>query len=297
MMSNKLIAAARSLARCRVALKCQTVAPTFRHIPNITVASVQLSESIAPVHARCITSSSGPAEAATPVAPPEAPIAPESTTEDQQPPFPSWLAPLKASVAKYPLETMAGFMVMDAGSIMTMFGLLTAAGVEIPVEFGVAFGISRMLRRPRLPIDATVAAVIAKWYPPLTQVNLLSVFSRVLKKPVPGEDVGMGRKAVNAVVSVVEKYGLALLVSQRMVVGLASVLTVYTIVHLGVDVQSHLQSFGMAAETLGSIAAKWAASACMAAPFFPFVLFGAGRLGLLFGRLRSQMLVKWRNGA
>lgn len=224
-------------------------------------------------------------------------VAPNEPTKDS----PSWVIMMNRAIKQYPVETGIGFMVMDATSIITAY-LLLSRGLhwEVPVDFAVAFGASRLLRRLRLPLDAAFAAVLARMYPPLTQVNpLQALFARLrpsASEPVPAAGVvAMGKHAMQTVAKLVDRFGLALLVSQRMFVGLASVLSIYCALRLGVDVQSYLSAVGIDASGVGKMAGQWAAAACCAAPFFPLVVLGAGRIGLFAGPLRQAAMTRWAN--
>lgn len=44
-------------------------------------------------------------------------------------------------------------------------------GVVVPVEFGLAFAMSRPFRRVRLPLEIAGAAVLARIAPQVTQVS------------------------------------------------------------------------------------------------------------------------------
>ena len=112
---------------------------------------------------------------------------------------------------------------------------MTALGIEGSADLALALGISRVLRRVRLPIDLLGAAVLAAAYPPLTQVNLSRLFVPAAAAAAPGADVaaavpppvaeqsGGGALAtlrhaamdgVRVVGRVVDRYGLALTVAQ-----------------------------------------------------------------------------------
>ena len=199
---------------------------------------------------------------------------------------------MNTAIAKYPVETTVGFFIMDAGSVVGMATLLaTVLHWEVPVDLAVAFAISRMLRRIRLPVDVGFAALLARLYPPLTQVNLLRHLVKRYRgaAPPPGEPRSMGRAAMDTFATIVDKYGLALMVSQRMFVGLASVTTIYAALRAGVDVQSYLAGVGVDISNVGKLAGQWAGGAIMAAPFFPVVVLGAGKIGIGLGRLRARL--------
>jgi hypothetical protein len=226
---------------------------------------------------------------------------------------------LNASIETYPFELVAAYVALDIASILGVHQALLAAGVEAPADFAVAFALSRLLRRVRVPVDLAVAGVIAKAFPALTQVQITRVFHRVRHaeaRPAGGPsgvlttsdapiatagllnapaDSTVGR-VVSAAARLIDRYGLAFLVSQRMVVGLASVFTIYGGLRAGVDVQGWLAAHDLASAggvAVGNVAGTWAAAACCAAALFPGVVLGAGALAPRLAALRRAL---WKSG-
>jgi hypothetical protein len=108
-------------------------------------------------------------------------------------------------------------------------------------------------------------------------------------------DSTVGR-VVSAAARLIDRYGLAFLVSQRMVVGLASVFTIYGGLRAGVDVQGWLAAHDLASAggmAVGNVAGTWAAAACCAAALFPGVVLGAGALAPRLAALRRAL---WKSG-
>jgi hypothetical protein len=161
---------------------------------------------------------------------------------------------LNASIESYPLETLIGYLVLDIASMGVSFGTLTVLDIDGSADMALALMISRIIRRVRFPVDLAAAAYLARVYPALSQVHLsrLLMQSAALSppqsgvSPVPPEPpTGFSLAAIKArvfaggavLVRLADRYGLAYTTAQRMVVGVASVLTIYTLLRSGVDVQ------------------------------------------------------------
>lgn len=148
------------------------------------------------------------------------------STAPQAPPQPAWVRSLNSSIDSYPVETLSAYVACDIGAIGFWFSLVTAVGIEGSADLVVALGISRILRRVRLPVDLAVAAVLARVYPPLTQVNITRLFVQpAVESPPPGAAPatragfssslrGHAADGLRTVGRLVDRYGLALTVAQ-----------------------------------------------------------------------------------
>lgn len=217
---------------------------------------------------------------------------------------PAWVRMLQDALENYPAETVTAYILLDIASMGGMYQLLslTGAAEHITADFVVAFAISRLLRRFRLPVDLAAAGLVAKLYPPLTQVQV----SRAWTSPAAtggataaahssssssaggGGGGGALRRWGRSLKALIDRYGLAFLVAQRMVMGPTAVFTIYAALRAGVDVQSLLSGWGgAAAGSTGAGAGVWAASALGASLLFPGVLLGSGAIGRTVGKLRK----------
>lgn len=209
-----------------------------------------------------------------------------SSTIPSTAPMPNWVTMLNEAITTYPAETMAAFIAMDIGTIGAMYTLLDLSHISIPADFALAFGISRLLRRIRMPIDVSFAAILTKIFPSLAMVQPSKAFGNpqsIIQVPNPN----IFRRGGYAFIKLIDKYGLAFLISQRMFVGLASVFTIFMAIRTGIDIQSLLSTYGFEFTQAGKIAGTWAAAACLAAFVFPLVLITAGFLGIRIGKLRK----------
>jgi hypothetical protein len=233
---------------------------------------------------------------------------------------------VNSAIAQFPIETGVSYLALDMLSVVGTYALITQH-LSIPVDFTIAFGISRVLRRVRLPADVAMAGVLAKAFPSLSQVHI----SGVWKKPAapatspdgtPGPETRKQRW-LRAVTDVADRYGLAFMVSQRMVMSLLTVGSVYAMLRLGLDVQGYVSGLQLAppagavdaaasgaaeaapSGVLGSqgsvgantaqavsafqdVAGPWAAAVCGAVLLYPGVVLGSARLGRSIGQWRKH---------
>ena len=209
----------------------------------------------------------------------------------QQPPW--WVGAVNASVASQPLATLGAYTVLDAGGIAGLFALFSLAAVEVPVELALAYGVSRLLRRVRMPVDLAAAALLARAAPVLTEVRIMDALSRsAAGAPPPASALGRAMAGAGAVVN---RYGLAYLVASRCV-GLASVGSLFACLRAGVDVQGALAALDAwapaptgladAGAAAGKAAGWWAAAAVTSAPLLPANVLGAALVGRAVERYR-----------
>lgn len=193
------------------------------------------------------------------------------------------------AIERFPVETMVLYVASDISCIFFAYNLIDAIGYAGDADLALALALSRLLRRIRLPVDISVAALLAKAYPPLTHVNISRLFSRGAQPS--GSDVAppdAKQRFLAAVKHVADRYGIAFLMSQRMVVGLASTGGIYLALRSGVDVQGMLGVYGFdLAGSAGQLAGRYAAAMCVAALAFPGVVLGTGFLA-------SRVIGPWR---
>jgi hypothetical protein len=201
------------------------------------------------------------------------------------------------SLTRFPLQTVGTFVVLDAATVASLAGAYSLAGIVVPPDFALAFALSRLFRRLRLPLDIGVAAVLARVYPPLTRVTPTAMFSTGQSGVAAPPATTLTARAVAALSSAIDKYGLALMLAQRSVVSLGSVAVIFAALRSGVDVSAALSALeGMAGETIakaiggaGAIAGSWAAGVVTAGPLFPLTLLASGYLGGALGRWKSKL--------
>jgi hypothetical protein len=211
-----------------------------------------------------------------------------SAAPPSPPASPWWVAAINSSLAAQPLATFGSYALLDAASIAGVFSLYSALEAPIPVELPIAYGLSRLLRRVRLPVDLAAAALLARAVPALAEVK----FTMALLPAAPPPSSPLGH-ALAGVGGLVDKYGLAYLAASRCIVGVLSVSSLYLALRTGVDVQgglaAALEAWAPAqakewlseagAAAAGQAAGCWAAAAITCAPLLPVNILLAAEVG------------------
>ena len=206
---------------------------------------------------------------------------------------PFWVTHLNDALSRAPAATVTAFVALDAGSIFALFAAYSALGVTVPADFTAAFAVSRLLRRFRFPVDAAVAAGLARLHPPLTLVRVDALMGGSGSGGGSGSAAAAGTsmwsRASQAVRGTLERYGLAYFVASRCVVSVASVSSIFLALRtgvsiFGVDVTSAMAALESAVPGAlgGSVVAgagAWAAAAVTAGPAFPLILYCAATVG------------------
>ena len=203
------------------------------------------------------------------------------------PPF--WVTHLNDALSRAPAATVTAFVALDAGSIFALFAAYSAMGVVVPADFTAAFAVSRLLRRFRFPVDAAVAAGLARLHPPLTLVRVDALLGGSGASGGGAAGTSLWSRASGAVRGTLETYGLAYFVASRCVVSVVSVSSIFLALRtgvsiFGVDVTSAMAALESAVPGAlgGSViagAGAWAAAAVTAGPAFPLILYCAATVG------------------
>lgn len=199
------------------------------------------------------------------------------------PQTPPWVLSMNEAISKQPVATVGSFAAIDALSIFAIYTLYSGAGLSVSADLAVAFGVSRLLRKVRLPVDLAAGALLARFLPSLAQVKLLPFFALGVQK---GSPTGGIQKAMAGMTELVNRYGLAYMVASRCLVGPLSVGIIYTCISTGMDVQGALQGLdglflgsSVSASGVGNAAGIWAAAALTSAPLLPINLTIATAIG------------------
>ena len=181
---------------------------------------------------------------------------------------PWWVGYINSSLTAAPMFTVVSNAALDAAGMAVMFGLYYGSGIDIPVELPLALGLSRLLRRLRLPLDVAMAALLARAVPALTEVRIIEAMQMRASAAPPTTALGrllaptsalgrlvdalqlrasaappttaLGRLLAGAG-AMVNRYGLAYMAASR-VGGLATVGAIFAALHAGVDVQGALNA-------------------------------------------------------
>ena len=86
---------------------------------------------------------------------------------------PTWVKQVNAALETCPVATVLAFVLIDIGSACTLLAALVALKVNVPSDFVLAYAICKgALRVPRLALDASGAALLARRWPSLAAVRV-----------------------------------------------------------------------------------------------------------------------------
>ena len=192
-----------------------------------------------------------------------------------------------------PADAALVLISLELSSISAMQGILTLSGVAIPADFAVAYAISRLFRRARLPVELVGAAALRRVVPELADIKLSQLVTGAYRAAssapnAPSStttttspststlttEAGGIRGAVNRAVQVVDDYGACYLISARYT-GIVSVLGFYGLLRTGiVDIPSILAAAGVS--ELGNVAGSLAAAVVLTGVLYPATIFVGG---------------------
>jgi hypothetical protein len=159
---------------------------------------------------------------------------------------PAWVTTMNTALKNHPVETGASFMFLDMLCVLGTYALITKH-LTIPMDFVFAFAMNRVLRKPRLPLDIAMAGAVARFFPSLTKVRVTAGLPQL---PLANVDAqGQERKnplakaalkAGQALRTGIDRYGICLLVSQRMIMNLLTIGLSYSALRAGLDLDGLL---------------------------------------------------------
>ena len=85
---------------------------------------------------------------------------------------PWWVRRMNGALELNAAATLLAFVLLDMGSGLFLWGLYTAIELGVDADFALAYATAKALRAPRLALDASAAAALARFYPPLAQVRV-----------------------------------------------------------------------------------------------------------------------------
>ncbi len=168
---------------------------------------------------------------------------------------------LQHNVRTLPIQSVISLAFADTGAIFMTHQAIIMSGMTFSSEFAIAFALSRLIRRFRIPVDLMTAGMISRAFPELCKIQIMdglvppssseSKDEKAGKKKEEEEEEkkpGMFRRMIN----VVNNYGVAYVLAAR----LNGALTVFTLYHLlktGTDANEFLSNFGIT-ESMGEVA-------------------------------------------
>lgn len=184
---------------------------------------------------------------------------------------------LNKAIDEVPLATLACFVAFDIGTVLAANSALYLVGATPSAEFAVAYALSRVIKRFRLPIELMMAAPLAKAVPALPRVRVIKLMMPGYERPASMPRVkidmdalrnpGATLKAMGALaLAVVDKYGLAYNFASRFV-GLGIVSGLYAMLAAGVDVQGWLEGVGFG--DVGTAAGTFGLAVALTSAVYP----------------------------
>jgi len=236
---------------------------------------------------------------------------------------PEWVNTINTALDSTPFGCMAAFVLIDLGSACCLLALIAASKLAVPSDFALAYAICKgVLRVPRIALDASGAALLARLWPALTKVNIsrmVDAGARAVHSQRhsgnssssensgsssgdSSSDSGGGsrrRKAMNSVAARVKqltnKYGLAYMAAKNFI-GPMTILFVYAALtrasggaHGGIMAKlSSRVAQSAGARSLELFASQVALASTASTLLFPGVVMGAAFLGPMLERARSR---------
>jgi hypothetical protein len=199
---------------------------------------------------------------------------------------------LNKAIDEVPRATFASMMVLDIGTVFAANAALHAVGATASAEFALAYAISRVIKRFRLPLELACAAPLARAVPALPRVRVVKLMMPDYERPdvMPSVRFSMDTlrqpgqllKDLTAIsLAVVDKYGLAYTVTSRWV-GCAIITALYGLLVAGVDVQGFLAGYGMA--ELGTSAGTFGLAVAMTSAVYPATIAATAYIAHPLGR-------------
>jgi len=156
-----------------------------------------------------------------------------------------------------------------------VYNLFEFFSVQFSADFAVAFAISRLFRRARLPLEVLGAGVLKKLFPPLSTIRLLDLFPTQLKdsdSKTGHERETRAKKLSREMKVIINKYGLCYLLSSRLV-GVGVFFCLYEMKVAGVDIPMVLEYVGLENSEIGDVLGSWAAAVVASAVLYPGNLY------------------------
>lgn len=201
---------------------------------------------------------------------------------------------LNYALQTFPHETFGLLLVSDVLSIYGCYALLTHVQVPISSEFALAFVLSRVLRKFRLPLDLTCAATVMRLWPGAATIHLGQALEHVMRMPkgTTRRPTTLVRRVVRHTSTVLDQYGAAYLVGSR-VAGLVVVSVLDQLLCAGLDLTTWLlddhQALGVdAGRRAADYVGTWAAAVVMSSCVYPLTLVLSGYVAPYVGRVTRR---------
>lgn len=233
--------------------------------------------------------------------------------ESDGPASPRWVNFVNSALEESAVASVVAFVLVDIGSAACILAAITALNVHVPSNFALAYALSKSVRVPRLALDASGAALLARRWPILAEVRVTLMIdaaarasarlSRTATRLLPSARLPFKASQVHGrrnekldrvsdeVRRLTDKFGLAYMAAKN-VIGPVSILLTYAALQTcGGSLAPLIERMGGAsARNLGRTAARVAFASTASTLLFPAVVMGAAWLGPLLEQARVRAL-------
>ena len=210
----------------------------------------------------------------------------------------SWANRINSALELAPMATVVAFIMIDIGSAAILFSILMALNIRVPSDFALAYTVCKgALRVPRLALDASGAALLARLWPSLASIRVSLMIDAATRGgtslrqrlfPASAAQASETRsKAMDTVRQLTDRYGLAYMAAKN-VIGPVSILLLYVALRTTGGAEGLMGRFGSSANGVGLLASRLALASTASTLLFPGVVMGAAVLGPTLDQARKN---------
>jgi hypothetical protein len=209
-----------------------------------------------------------------------------------------WVNRINSALELAPMATVVAFIMIDIGSAAILFSILMALNIRVPSDFALAYTVCKgALRVPRLALDASGAALLARLWPSLASIRVSLMIDAATRGgtslrqrlfPASAAQASETRsKAMDTVRQLTDRYGLAYMAAKN-VIGPVSILLLYVALRTTGGAEGLMGRFGSSANGVGLLASRLALASTASTLLFPGVVMGAAVLGPTLDQARKN---------
>ena len=185
---------------------------------------------------------------------------------------PRWANRINSALELAPMGSAIAFVLIDLGSAALLLAIIIALNITVTSEFVLAYTVCKSaVRVPRMALDASGAALLARLWPALAKVRIslmIDAVSRIamnLQERVSPASAQTGKtrsqtmdRVGHTIKQLTDKYGLAYMAAKN-VIGPVTILLLYAALRAsgGDSLMAYIGSrFGIAANGAGLLASR-----------------------------------------
>lgn len=206
-------------------------------------------------------------------------------------PFARRIDTANSNYERLPRHAAATLIGCEMGTIFLTHQFIVWSGIHVPAAFALGFALSRPFRRPRLPVEIAMAALLSRVAPELTRLKLTTLMAGVLPTQVKTSKAAgnvMRWKGAARLKEIVDKYGACYFIGARWT-GVLSVLIFTGCLEAGVDLAPLMNQVGLNPE-VGRKLGTWALAVTASSALYPFsVGFASVVATPMLGRFTARL--------